>query len=85
MTSLAEAAARREAEALQRLWGWRVCDRCGETIILGEEVFRLRRDGSSEELCSPCAAAPASAPSVAPVRVLLDGCSDLHGEARDAA
>ena len=85
MTSLAEAAGRREAEVLHRLWGWSICDCCGETIVLGEEVFRTRRDGSSEELCSLCAAAPSSAPSVAPVRVLLDGSSDPYGEARDAA
>ena len=85
MTSLAEAAGRREAEVLQRLWGWRICDRCGETTVLGEAVFRKRRDGSSEELCSLCAAAPSTAPTVPPVRVLLDGSSDPHREARDAA
>lgn len=85
MTGLDEAAARREAEVLQRLWGWRVCDRCGETIILGEEIFRPRRDGGSEKLCPLCVAAPSTAPSVAPVRVLLDCSSDSHGEAQDAA
>jgi hypothetical protein len=59
-------AARREAEVLERLWGWRCCDRCGETIILGEEILRLRRDGGTERLCFGCAGAPRSAGVEAP-------------------
>jgi hypothetical protein len=62
----------REAEVLSRLWGWRTCDRCGETIVLGEETFRLRLDRSTEEVCSGCAQALAIEPSNTPVLALPD-------------
>ena len=51
-------AARREAEVLERLWGMRICDHCGETIILGEKVFQVKLDGRAEAVCSACAAMP---------------------------
>jgi hypothetical protein len=51
-------AAWREAEVLERLWGLRACEHCGETIILGERVFRVQLDGRSEAVCSACAAVP---------------------------
>ena len=54
----ARAAARREAEVLERLWGMRICDHCGETIILGEKVFHVKLDGRAEAVCSACAAVP---------------------------
>ncbi len=47
-----------EAGVLERLWGWRACDRCGETIMLGEGSRRLRHDGSAEDVCLDCACAP---------------------------
>jgi hypothetical protein len=59
----------REAQALKRLWGFRSCDRCGGTIVLGEEVHASRLNGSTERLCSVCAAAPSERPP-APVRTL---------------
>ena len=51
-------AARREAEVLERLWGMRACDHCGETIILGEKVFHVEMDGRAEAVCLACAAMP---------------------------
>jgi hypothetical protein len=62
----------REAEVVERLWGWRTCDRCGGIIVLGEETFRLRLDGSTEEVCSGCAQAPATEPPSARVLALPD-------------
>jgi hypothetical protein len=59
----------REAEALERLWGFRSCDRCGGTIVLGEEIYASRLNGRMERLCSVCAAAP-SERLPAPVRTL---------------
>jgi CRISPR/Cas system-associated protein Cas10 (large subunit of type III CRISPR-Cas system) len=47
---------RREAEALERLWGWRTCDHCGSTIMLGEATL-ASRDGAGH-LCLACAEAP---------------------------
>jgi len=47
--------ARREAEVLERLWGLRACEHCGQTIILGEKVFRVQLDGRTEAVCSACA------------------------------
>ncbi len=78
-------AARREAEVLERLWGWRSCDRCGETIILGEETPRLRRDGSIEKLCLGCAAAPRGPRAETSVMALGDCPHVETREARDAA
>jgi hypothetical protein len=62
----------REAAVLERLWGWRTCDRCGGIIVLGEETFRSRLDGSAEEVCSGCAQALATKPSNAPVLASAD-------------
>lgn len=49
---------RRETDVLERLWGWRTCDRCGHTMMLGEGTFRLRLDRITEEVCLDCASAP---------------------------
>ena len=48
----------REDKALERLWGWRTCDRCGETIMLGDGSRRLRHDGGADDVCLDCACAP---------------------------
>ena len=50
-------AAQSEAQVLERLWGVRACGHCGETIVLGERVFRVETEGRHEALCSACAAA----------------------------
>jgi hypothetical protein len=46
----------REAEVLERLWGWRTCDSCGGTIMLGEATL-ASRDGTGH-FCLTCAEAP---------------------------
>ena len=51
-------AARREADVLERLWGMRACEHCGETIILGEKVFHVKLDGRIGAVCSACATVP---------------------------
>jgi hypothetical protein len=48
---------RREAEVLERLWGWRTCDQCDGTIMLGEAALPSR-DGAGR-LCLACPEAPA--------------------------
>jgi len=40
---------------LERVWEWRICDRCGETIMLGEERLRPRLDQGIEAMCLDCA------------------------------
>jgi hypothetical protein len=39
---------------------------------MGEKTVRLRRNGSTEELCLACAAEPRSGSSMTPVRTLAD-------------
>ncbi len=78
-------AAKREAEVLERLWGWRSCGRCGETIILGEETPHLRCDGSIEKLCLGCAATPRR-PHAETSGMALGDCPPVETrESRDAA
>ena len=48
----------READVLERLWGWRTCNRCGQTMMLGEGTCRLTLEKGSEDVCMDCAAAP---------------------------
>lgn len=45
---------RREVEVLERRWGRRTCDRCGETILLGERTLHLRLRGRTAEVCLSC-------------------------------
>jgi hypothetical protein len=54
---------RREAEVLERLWGWRSCYRCSGTIMLGEATL-ASPDGAGH-LCFACAEAPDEPPRVA--------------------
>ncbi len=77
------AAARREAEVLERLWGWQTCDGCGQVMILGEPVIRSRRDGADVKLCFACAATPAA--PLAAVRELPDRRRARVWKARSAA
>ncbi len=44
-----------EAQVLERHWGWRSCDHCGETVMLGEEMLRLRAGTGPMEVCLGCA------------------------------
>jgi hypothetical protein len=44
-----------EVETLRQAWGWRTCDRCGETLVLGEEVLRVPVGESTKEMCLDCA------------------------------
>ena len=48
---------RYEAEVLEPRWGWRTCDRCGKTIMLGEEMLRWRLDECIETVCLDCVGA----------------------------
>jgi hypothetical protein len=53
------AAARRqdhpEAQVLERHWGWRTCAHCGGTVMLGEEMLRVRADTGPTDVCLGCA------------------------------
>jgi hypothetical protein len=69
---------RGEAEVLERLWGWRTCERCGAIMILGEETFRVRHDGTTEEMCLGCAQELATEPPGAPVLALPRQPAGLH-------
>ena len=51
---------RPEAEAPERLWGWRTCDRCGRTIMLGETTVQWL-GARAEEVCFECAGVPSDA------------------------
>ena len=76
-------AAAREAEVLERLWGWHTCDRCGQVMILGEPVLHSPREGADVQLCLACAAAPAA--PLAPVRELPSRRRGRVWKARSAA
>jgi hypothetical protein len=60
----------REIAVLERLWGWRTCDRCGGIVVLGEETFRVLHDGTTEEMCLGCAQELATELPSAPVLAL---------------
>jgi len=44
-----------EAQVLERHWGWRTCARCGATVMLGEEMLRVRADTGPTDVCLGCA------------------------------
>lgn len=44
-----------EAQVLERHWGWRTCAHCGGTVMLGEEMLRVRADTGPTEVCLGCA------------------------------
>ena len=44
----------RERRALERGWGIAGCERCGQTLILGESTAHLRLDGKDVLLCPEC-------------------------------
>jgi hypothetical protein len=46
----------REREALARVWGIEACDVCGRTILLGEDISRLRSAERVLKVCPTCAA-----------------------------
>jgi hypothetical protein len=52
-TQLAAERGRRrgEGEALKRVWGWRTCDLCGETVVLGQEMVGLSVGMSPKDVC----------------------------------
>jgi hypothetical protein len=78
-------AARRETEVLERLWGLCACERCGETILLGEKVFHAKLDGRTEVVCSACASTPSRDHLRASLHVLpARSVVSTHG-AKDAA
>ena len=78
-------AARREAEALERLWGMRACAHCGEAIILGEKVFHAELDGRPEAICSACAAVPSWGRHRASLHALPSRSVASAQETKDAA
>lgn len=43
-----------EEVVLSERWGVERCALCGRTILLGEKLERLRRDGQVFTLCSLC-------------------------------
>jgi hypothetical protein len=45
---------RSEEDALSRHWGVAGCARCGRTIMLGEPIARVRRDGQRVTMCPEC-------------------------------
>lgn len=44
-----------EAQVLERHWGWRTCAHCGGTVMLGEEMLRVRADTGPTDVCLGCA------------------------------
>jgi hypothetical protein len=46
---------RGEVETLRRVWGWRVCERCDETLVLGEVMLRVPAGDGMKEVCLGCA------------------------------
>ena len=78
-------AAWREAEVLERLWGMRACEHCGETIILGEKVFHVQLDGRPEAVCSACATVPSGGRHRASLHALPSRAVVAAQETKDAA
>lgn len=60
----------RERRKLEHDWGIARCERCGQTLILGEPAARLRRDGRTALLCPECLEPAPAAPTwiAAPAR-----------------
>ena len=44
----------REQRALRYGWGIAGCDRCGQTLVLGEPAAHVRLDGRDALLCPEC-------------------------------
>jgi hypothetical protein len=44
-----------EAQLLERHWGWRTCAHCGGTVMLREEMLRVRGDTGPTDECLGCA------------------------------
>jgi hypothetical protein len=60
----------REQRALRHGWGIAGCDRCGQTIVLGEPAAHVRLNGRDVLLCPECMEPAPAAPTwvAAPVR-----------------
>jgi hypothetical protein len=46
---------RGEVETLERVWGWRICGRCGETLVLGEVMLSVPVGEGTKDVCLGCA------------------------------
>jgi hypothetical protein len=46
---------RGEVETLKSVWGWRVCDCCGETLVLGEAMLSVPTGDGTKQVCPGCA------------------------------
>ena len=51
---IASHSGRSEADALSLRWGVDACAACGRTLLLGEPVARVRRDGRLVTVCPEC-------------------------------
>ena len=60
----------REQRALRHGWGIGGCDRCGQTLVLGEPADHVRLNGRDVLLCPECMEHAPEAPTwvAAPVR-----------------
>ncbi len=60
-----------EDELIGRLWGVEACERCGRTIVLGEQFVRQAAGGRSRVLCPECLEPAPATPAwtAAPVRL----------------
>ena len=58
-------------EVLGRLWGVEACERCGRTIVLGEQFVHQAAGGRSRALCLECLEPAPATPTwtAAPVRL----------------
>ena len=67
-------AARSEDEAIARLWGIESCERCGRTIVLGEQSVRLAVGGRRTVVCPECLEPASAVPTwiAAPARLSLE-------------
>jgi hypothetical protein len=45
---------RDDVETLQSVWGWRICDRCRETLVLGEVVLSVPAGDGRMQVCPGC-------------------------------
>lgn len=60
-------------DELGRLWGIEACERCGRTIVLGEQFVRRAVRGRATVLCPDCLEPAAATPTwiAAPFRLSL--------------
>ncbi len=71
--------------ALELVWGAHACERCGSTVVLGDEVVRLEHNRKTL-LCSSCAAQPAETASWEARRAAFDAlAASLEDDSIDTA